>query len=638
MTSTERSSAQFLLDRARRRPIVLIAATVVVLLVITAIVYIAVRPHERSETWTVGAAGGVFGDDVQVTVPAAALTVDTTLEIVSNSDQGPDDATASDYAVPLSSPYEITFEGQSEVDGATVSVPLDADELPTIDGVQTTTADAFLAVYNGQLETWIPIPTTYDAATRRLVAEAPHFSPFQKYVVNPVKAAAGAVADIASTGGRALWSSVAKTFGFKAEEADCSKQDDSWTVSVSNSHFDACMVPAGDDYQLRMDNDIFLRYIVDPPDGYGIGPNDYDLGLDTASLLSRLISATQDKSVLPSRGRAQLSISADEASRIENGDDETVYLTPDVLGLILDAGLVALSVWPVAKQSVQVITNSTVRAALTEIAPGELTPALSVQKVQEIIQTGGGTAAGAKAVAAILSCGLSAVSALGANDGEDLLDAAVREGKECALSTLQENVEGSAKDLASLFTVFPDTLRTFEGLAVAGAISQVYTDLLGVTITVTKNGPGGGNSGAPFMSPMLTSIADGFYQGYIRSGTDEAIVFNLWNSLTGADMDAYCAEHGFTPSAETINWCITYAYADSGVVYQLPMQNPPRSVSVPTDIRDPIGDRVEPLAKVSDIPTEFFDSPIGTGTLTGIVVEGGVVTDITANFAPTVRP
>ncbi|THG30785.1 hypothetical protein [Naasia lichenicola] len=632
--NTQRSAGRFgvLLD-SRRRPFVIAAGVVVLALVVSAIVFFAVQPHSRTESFTVPTSGGAFGSDAIVTVPSGALTSATKLEILSGSDGGPSDATAAAYAEPLGTSYEITFTAVTEIEGATVSVPLDPSELPVVDGRQTTTEGAFLAVYNDQLDTWIPIPTSHEGG--RLVAEAPHFSWFRKYVINPIKTAASGAADLANAsvdaipGGRALFSSLAKTFGVTVDEADCSKPDPDWTVASSSSFFPACMVKRDDgDYELRMSNELFLRYIVDPPETYGIGANDSDTGLDAGSAIARLWQIHNHNTVLPSRGQGQVSLPSTEAERIANFGEDTVHLTPDMFGLIMDAGLVALSVWPVAKKSVQVISKTTVRAAVSEIG-GITTPALYVERISETITKdvvrNGGTLAGAQAIASVLSCGAAALDALSPQSGEDVLDAAVREGKECALGVLRDNVEGSAKDLLSLFTVFPDGIRAWQGLVTSTAVSEFDRDLLDVSIrvstTATPTTPPLGSTASPGTTqespPPPAASTQGVtpatgtsaYQGFIRRLSATSLTVDIFK--VAGDVDGN-GNHTYRVDSDE----------DGPVLYTIPI-----SPTAQFGYRTPDG--VVSVASLRDLPR----SPVTSASddidlLSVIYFTDGVVTKV----------
>lgn len=91
---------------------------------------------------------------------------------------------------------------------------------PTID-------NAFIAVLNEPTQTWLPLPTTYDAATHQLMAVAPHFSTFTDFVTKPgkilvhagsavvgvvVKAGEAGLA-VAESEAEAVWKSVQPEFG-----------------------------------------------------------------------------------------------------------------------------------------------------------------------------------------------------------------------------------------------------------------------------------------------------------------------------------------------------------------------------------------------------------------------------------------
>ena len=90
-----------------------------------------------------------------------------------------------------------------------------------------TIGNAFIAVLNEPTQTWLPLPTTYDAATHQLVAAAPHFSTFTDFVIKPGKilvhagsAVVGVVVKageagltVAESEAEAIWKSVQPEFG-----------------------------------------------------------------------------------------------------------------------------------------------------------------------------------------------------------------------------------------------------------------------------------------------------------------------------------------------------------------------------------------------------------------------------------------
>ena len=78
------------------------------------------------------------------------------------------------------------------LDGAEVRITFDpATELPEAEGRRATVDNAYLAVFNPGLDTWIPLPTRFEDTGDggELVAATPHFSLFRKFVVDPAKAA-----------------------------------------------------------------------------------------------------------------------------------------------------------------------------------------------------------------------------------------------------------------------------------------------------------------------------------------------------------------------------------------------------------------------------------------------------------------
>ncbi len=110
-----------------------------------------------------------------------------------------------DFARPLTrNPAEIDVS--IPVTGATVTFPIDpATDLTGTDGRQLDPGNLFVAVYNDNLELWVPLDTAYDPVQHTISASAPHFSKFWSWVTDPAVAATKAAAKAVQAVGQAEW-------------------------------------------------------------------------------------------------------------------------------------------------------------------------------------------------------------------------------------------------------------------------------------------------------------------------------------------------------------------------------------------------------------------------------------------------
>jgi hypothetical protein len=88
-------------------------------------------------------------------------------------------------AVPLGPSVQITPD--RHLPASTIRFAFRPAQLPSArPGQQAPTiGNAFIAVLNAPTHTWLPLPTTYDAAAGQLVAVAPHFSKYAAWAYTP---------------------------------------------------------------------------------------------------------------------------------------------------------------------------------------------------------------------------------------------------------------------------------------------------------------------------------------------------------------------------------------------------------------------------------------------------------------------
>ena len=179
-------------SRTRRR--ILLAVGLVAVLLAAAVVFAITRP------W---AAGSDSSHVPWVTLPPN--TPNAQVDVTADVDQPAGRNDLVDFARPLTqNPAEIDVS--IPVTGATVTFPVDpAADLTGTDGRQLDPGNLFIAVYNDDLELWIPLDTTYDPVQHTISATAPHFSKYWSWITDPAVAAGKAAAKTVQAVGQAEW-------------------------------------------------------------------------------------------------------------------------------------------------------------------------------------------------------------------------------------------------------------------------------------------------------------------------------------------------------------------------------------------------------------------------------------------------
>ena len=190
---------------------------VVALCVIAIGVTLGFVAHASAAKYLVGAGGGTVGPAgvARVEVPAGAVPDRTEITFRTGT---PGSQPSPGPAMALGDAVDIT--PAAGLASAYVRMPAVAEQdLPEHDGRRATRANEFIAVFNKTLEAWIPLETRFDASTGELVAAAPHFSWFRRYVVDPassvwstavtgLQALGGRVVQTATAAGSELWKMV----------------------------------------------------------------------------------------------------------------------------------------------------------------------------------------------------------------------------------------------------------------------------------------------------------------------------------------------------------------------------------------------------------------------------------------------
>lgn len=505
-----------------------------------------------SEGYTVGPSGGTVGPDggPKVTVPIGALTEDTEVTVLQDSAEAPPPRDLIvEYALEVGTPVDINFGDLDEVPGALVQLPVDPALLPQVEGAPVAPELVFMATFSEELGTWLPLESTYDPTTGLLTAEAPHFSWFNTWVVDPVSDIGRSVGRAAVTGGQAvldggryvledapigvqaMWDAAAsaaratsgavgRAFGVLVQEADCSSASPDWTVTTSLPEVSGCVVvnPDGSGV-LRMTNRAWLAYVADTPDRFGLGLTQYDLGSSTATLLSRLLHAPFGTNILPARGATESSLTAETmASLAADGRNIDVGLRPDYEGLLIDAALVALVLYPPARLEVTrvagVITTTSTRvfeyAAVTVRTRSEI-----LLEVTRQVRTAGGAAAGMQAISGAVDCVSALSTRITEDDNQETYDSLAKSAAECALDAIKtaSRVTGVAfkNDVMNALAVLPDTAKalvsTAQNLAFL-ALGKVFQN-----VTVAPPAPEPPPAPAAFSDPLGLLVC-GAFDGY----------------------------------------------------------------------------------------------------------------------------
>jgi hypothetical protein len=476
---------------------------------------------EAGSSGSVGKAGGVVtsrSGDVEVRVPSGAVGSTTSVAINEHADEPqsvPADLTRS-TAVAVGD--AVLISPQNALPGARVAMRLNADELPSAQGRRATTVNAFIAVFNESLKAWVPLVTKYEVNSHRLVAVAPHFSLFRKFVVDPAKkfwSATKTVVNLVTEG-------IIATFGApRQKQADCPHATAEWTVDSRDDAFSGCVEPASGDAALRLQNGLLFGYTARAPIRLDLSPNEYDDDLSSfASTFMRGLTKATGALAVPPKGRAQVLFSSAD---VPAGRHLSIDLQPDGLGLAIDTILTLLNWIPESREVQATIVETSVRRELLAgAAPGmgfvsylehvsQTVRHASVDKPQNIVFLSMVT----DAVTCLLSQPKGGFEIH--SDGTVVTDSDISVGevvetaKAClntALALAGASLKKAGKegfsDVVALLGAIPDTARILVALAQAGGQSfKHWGARTSLTLTherIPPTSPGGGGT-PPTTSP-----------------------------------------------------------------------------------------------------------------------------------------
>jgi hypothetical protein len=230
------------------------------------------------------------------------------------------------------------------------------------DGTRPTTANAFIAIFSDALRMWVPLRTTFDSHTGELVAEAPHFSLFRKFVVNPGRTAmhwGGKVVTVVATtvtsgvemvveATKALLSVVAEDLtGTIPDERKAACPPDAeavptivTTVAGASNDIKACVVKDQGKRWLRIQNGLGIPFDAYATGRLDIGLNEYDKRAldDVLYLLFMAGDVAVKAKFVPALSSVEVGLPPD-------GDvSGTVVLRANLLGVAADFVLGMLSI------------------------------------------------------------------------------------------------------------------------------------------------------------------------------------------------------------------------------------------------------------------------------------------------------
>lgn len=169
--------------------------------------------------------------------------------------------------------------------------------------------NAFIAVFNETFKVWVPLPTHFDPTTGQLVAQAPHFSLFRQYVVNPLsrgwtatKTGTEAVTSLALGSITGVWESL---IGGRKREADCATPVPGWTVSSPFEEVEGCVVSQSETLLGRIENGFRVPLTMAVPPGANLDlgpPAEAGENVDIVSLLLRPVRETSGQTLIDARG------------------------------------------------------------------------------------------------------------------------------------------------------------------------------------------------------------------------------------------------------------------------------------------------------------------------------------------------
>jgi len=323
------------------------ARSVTTLLLVTALGLGFLTACSLSSTISVeiGSAGGEARSPdhaIRIQIPPGTLPEGSRIEFTTGRETAP--AALAEGIDPLADPVDV--RSAEKPTGAEVRIAFNPQSdlpEPESDTPAATTENAFIAVYDNQLEQWVPLATNFDSTTNELVAGAPYFAPYQTFVVKPGRlnrAGTEIVSDVTTSGVEAFGMFMAERFRqgvldiagetSEAERIDCSSYAPDWTVGSFRLGSACVTQDAAGAVQLQIQNNSSLQLVAAPPAGLNIAelPGDAPSG-DIYYALSNFIQGTRGAAVLKGPGSKSIGIPGNPTSL-------TVPLTADWLGVALD--------------------------------------------------------------------------------------------------------------------------------------------------------------------------------------------------------------------------------------------------------------------------------------------------------------
>lgn len=208
--------------------------------------------------------------------------------------------------------YHVTIT--REVPGVTVHFKVDPAKVAKLIKADGGSAkDLFVELYEPYLGLWIPLRSTYSAASSVVSAVTPHLSTVSLgWIVT--QAAQAAFPGILITPATALAAKFAKSFASEMEEALSPRQqhdacgqeaDKDWSVSTQVQHLYGCVSTRSGNHLLMEDRLLVPMDVAQPP-----GPARASLELEAAyhdsfpQFLDRGLVWTKDQTLLPARSAA----------------------------------------------------------------------------------------------------------------------------------------------------------------------------------------------------------------------------------------------------------------------------------------------------------------------------------------------
>lgn len=447
---------------------------------------------------SIGAKGGLVGDQsvAQVSAPAGAVNHDVTVKI-RPADSTPAPSGLDGVARALGSAVDVTTSGA--LPGAQVRLPYDsARDAVTVGGKTSSAANVFIAVYNPGLKVWVPLATTIDSVHHQLVAVAPHFSLFRKFVVDPISK----VWDKAVTGLDALrriietsWRSIADIASPRQEKAECDAADPDHDVTATLPQLHGCVVSEGEEAELRLENRLLIPLDVNPAAGVDVGPFTEEGKEDNiVLLLTRFLQSGSGLAVVGGRSATHVNLSPVTATEPQ----WAAAVRPDLLAIALDAILTTLAWIPSEKEFELAVIRSRSRLLALTAKGGTVTMHELVVELRAILKADVSkpeVAEVSEVVATALECEKADLKGLGEFSNEPSIETGVagviETAKSCvttALKTVGKNLKQQTGDIISVLASLPDSVRLLH--EVGQEIGLGFTQGPNTRLDVTYTGSG----------------------------------------------------------------------------------------------------------------------------------------------------